>query len=287
LAGEKCIVRLSQASARTPQMLLSEFAFMKAMKEQGLSAVEALPSRSLKLVETLSHKNSAAFHACVFTYAAGEPAKGFCANDPSFLTTWSFTSARLHKLAESYVAPIEVLERPHWHEDPLLLQSLTTIQADPNDKTELNQSIQQLQQLASLGLTKKQYGTVHADLHPGNFFVENDTLILFDFDDCCRHWYVYDLAVSVASLMQSRREKGTNDSAKLAINDFLEGYTRERVLESSEIRLLNAFIRFRLLLIRLWWKSRSEQSLATSALEAWGLAYDPWSRMVSAELKSF
>ena len=46
------------------------------------------------------------------------------------------------------------------------------------------------------------YGLVHADLHMGNFFVDHSgQMTVFDFDDCCFHWFGYDCAVSVVSSM--------------------------------------------------------------------------------------
>ena len=51
------------------------------------------------------------------------------------------------------------------------------------------------------------YGLIHADIHQGNFFVdENDNITIFDFDDCHYHWFAYDLAVPLFGLAISLRD---------------------------------------------------------------------------------
>ena len=40
------------------------------------------------------------------------------------------------------------------------------------------------------------YGLIHNDFNDGNFTVDYDNgdITVFDFDDCCYFWFMYDLA---------------------------------------------------------------------------------------------
>lgn len=42
------------------------------------------------------------------------------------------------------------------------------------------------------------YGMIHGDAHTGNMIVDEDgEITLFDFDDCCRSWYINDLSIAL------------------------------------------------------------------------------------------
>lgn len=40
------------------------------------------------------------------------------------------------------------------------------------------------------------YGLIHQDTHTGNLFLAKDgQMTLFDLNDCCYGWYIYDIAL--------------------------------------------------------------------------------------------
>ena len=83
------------------------------------------------------------------------------------------------------------------------------------------------------------FGLIHGDFGETNYRFQNEQLNVFDFDDCCYHWFVYDLAVSVYP--HGWRKEG------LRLLDYLlEGYAENMPLniKREEITL---FCRWRML----------------------------------------
>lgn len=42
----------------------------------------------------------------------------------------------------------------------------------------------------------EEYGLVHSDFRMENFLVHQGRMTFFDFEDCCYHWFAYDVAVA-------------------------------------------------------------------------------------------
>jgi amicoumacin kinase len=64
------------------------------------------------------------------------------------------------------------------------------------------------------------FGLIHGDFGPTNFRYRNGALKVFDFDDCCYHWYGYDLAVTIYP-------HGWKKEAKGLMEALFEGYSEE------------------------------------------------------------
>jgi Ser/Thr protein kinase RdoA (MazF antagonist) len=85
-------------------------------------------------------------------------------------------------------------------------------------------------------------GTIHADFAPQNFRYDPELgITAFDFDNCCRHWLLYDIAVSL-SVLRLRPER------EQLVQWIFEGYRDFRPLpgDSASLRLL---LRLRLLYV--------------------------------------
>ncbi|MBI4310940.1 MAG: phosphotransferase [Chloroflexi bacterium] len=84
------------------------------------------------------------------------------------------------------------------------------------------------------------FGVIQADLHVGNLVLRRGRLVLIDFGDCGRGFYLYDLVIMLEVLrfrMSSRAE--TLGSA------FLEGYSRVAALPKGAAALFPTFLVFR------------------------------------------
>lgn len=292
--GVKCVVRMSRAWERPVPLIESELAFIDAAARGGVRAVAPWESARGARVEVVGVGDGEGdgegdgagdgdFHACVFPFAPGAPARGTAALVPEVLREWGATLARLHTVAESYTPPAGVPQRPHWEEEAVLKSALAARGVVEIDARELGETLEVLRGPESRNDSAR-YGTIHADVHPGNFFVDRGALVLFDFDDACRHWYLYDIASSVSALLQARRDFGQDDSPSRALDDLLRGYLELRPLASGDAMRVLAFVRFRLLLIRCWWKARMEAGVGTAALEEWGRGFDPWAKALGNAL---
>lgn len=115
------------------------------------------------------------------------------------------------------------------------------------------------------------YGLCHRDLHPGNFFVHEGQITVFDFDDCGYDYMVHDIAIAVyystifgdwrkPEVEQSR----TSSLASAMLTSFMKGYNREYALDNKWLEELPLFTEKRrlelvLLLFQEFSESQREQ----------------------------
>jgi amicoumacin kinase len=100
------------------------------------------------------------------------------------------------------------------------------------------------------------YGLVHGDLHHGNFFVEESKITAFDFDDCCHHWFAYDLAVPWFTLCGEFRPLGVAFNEDQLFGIFLDGYAKTHTLSDRWIGRIGTFMAYRTALLYHWFKTR-------------------------------
>jgi Ser/Thr protein kinase RdoA (MazF antagonist) len=88
--------------------------------------------------------------------------------------------------------------------------------------------------------SKGEYGLVHGDLCAANFFVHDNLVTLFDFDDSSYHWFIYDLVCAVAPA--AFRPVDERHPLRDAI---LEGYVKAHPLPEDWEAKFNQFLRMR------------------------------------------
>ena len=74
------------------------------------------------------------------------------------------------------------------------------------------------------------FGLIHGDFGETNYRCRDDRLNVFDFDDCCYHWFVYDLAVTIYP--HGWRREGLQ-----LLDWLLEGYSGNMQLSVTLINL--------------------------------------------------
>jgi Ser/Thr protein kinase RdoA (MazF antagonist) len=67
---------------------------------------------------------------------------------------------------------------------------------------------------------------IHGDFGETNYRFQGDRLTVFDFDDCCRHWFAYDLAVTIYP--HGWRREGLQ-----LLEHLLEGYAEKTSLNTT------------------------------------------------------
>jgi Ser/Thr protein kinase RdoA (MazF antagonist) len=150
----------------------------------------------------------------------------------------------MHRLTKSYQPPSNAIRRPEWfewevasgfpyrEELPIIAMKYDTLIAE----------------LKALPKDVDSYGLIHNDFNDGNFTVDynNGDITVFDFDDSCYFWFIYDLACAW--------EGGIGRVARRSLReriDFMEhymeqvmiGYNRENTLSSAWLGRLPLFLR--------------------------------------------
>ena len=111
---------------------------------------------------------------------------------------------------------------------------------------------------------------IHADIHSGNFFVdENDQLTLFDFDDCHYNWFAYDIAIPLFGLSMSMREDCSQVEIEEAHQYLIDGYLKTGVLSSEDLSLIPHFILYRHFYIYTFAYKNLENSTLSDSTRDW------------------
>lgn len=144
---------------------------------------------------------------CLFEWVDGTPA-GESLTAP-VLQGMGEATARLHQLAREWRGDYSRQDfRPGYHyESSLAISHRTWIrerekEIGKEDTALLLQAVDWLvDELERIGETDRDFGIIHADLHPGNFLVRNDEVSVIDFDQLGWGHYAYDIAVLMVELM--------------------------------------------------------------------------------------
>jgi Ser/Thr protein kinase RdoA (MazF antagonist) len=138
-------------------------------------------------------------------------------------------------------------KRPQWDEDDLLIEARQyVIEGEEYVLQRLEEVIRHLQRLPKDHLS---YGLIHTDMHPRNFFVEDERIRVFDFDDCAYNWFIHDIAIPLYySLNWAVPESYAGDRTAFAadfITAFWQGYRQEHAMDMKWFHELPYFLMLR------------------------------------------
>ncbi|MBS4197201.1 phosphotransferase enzyme family protein [Lederbergia citri] len=239
------IVRLSNQNWRNEEEALAELHFMKYLFDNGVSVPKIFPSKAGKLVENVT----GGYHASMFAKAPGRiPTEDDW--DENMFINWGRIVGQMHLLTKSYV-PIPNVKRRDWTEEPWM----DMMRHLPNDEPIARQrATEMLNWLETLPKDTKNYGLVHCDLHGHNIFVTRDGAITaFDFDDCCYHWFAYDIAIILYSVIlrynrQDKMSDSIDEYVAWFLDWFLKGYQEVQSFEDWWLKAMPKLLSYRRLL---------------------------------------
>ena len=152
--------------------------------------------------------------------------------------------ARLaHNLAQGYHPSNPAWWRVEWHQDDRLDHSALI----PGDQPLVHQCFAEtLDQMRALPTDPPVYGLTHGDFHHGNFFVDGDQIILFDFDAAQYFWYAGEISIPLYNCLPLPRSDSLKRRAYALdfLLHFLKGYQQERLLDDGWLEKLPLFLKF-------------------------------------------
>jgi Ser/Thr protein kinase RdoA (MazF antagonist) len=250
LDGRPVIVRLTEPSHRRRGELEAELEWMGHLSGQGVRLARPIPSRGGALVEEIP--GEPAFHAAAFEWAEGSALSGKQI-DARALESWGAYLGRMHKATRLYLPAKPGAARADWQGDDIYRSAAKSLNS--NDRPAYDRMNELTAWLRGLPRPEDAYGLVHADLHRGNFFVGPEGITAFDFDDSCRHWFVYDLTAPLFSILNAAEDEGMTLEKGAARDRFLAGYASENALSPEWMARLDAFMIYRAALVYLWIKT--------------------------------
>jgi amicoumacin kinase len=240
--GSEYILRVSNGNRRSIIEIRSEMEFIKSLANAGVSVSTPFLSKNGNIIEEISI-NGQKFHGTSFIKAEGVPVV-VTDNDiwnAKLFYEWGNIIGKIHKISS---LSQDRLDRPIWTENkPDLLNLLPKIKSD----SITNRYQKLLTKLNSFRKEPELFGIMHNDLHQGNFFVNNGSITLFDFDECAYHWFAYDLAVSFyhAYWQSSSFTPENTDFSQTFWEHFLNGYQKEHRVKKEIFQQIPIFLKIR------------------------------------------
>lgn len=261
----KAYLRLTTPFRRSFTEIAAEIAWIEHLAKSGLPVPELIATSTGEKIVTFSEGDQT-FVAVVFLGVAGEHPSETHVIGPTFLHTLGSLIAKMHLASSPFKTLHAHYQREEWFNERGIRHALAAAPFAP--ETDLRERFDQtIAWMRTLPRTSDHYGLIHADLGALNLFIgEDDTITIIDFDDCCDHWFVFDLAIVIFS-MAGRFEVGKVDLREQEwIRTLVAGYRTIRPLSDTEISWIPRLIEFACLRLFFW--ITYHESLHTFHLDA-------------------
>jgi Ser/Thr protein kinase RdoA (MazF antagonist) len=244
------ILRISFTPERTLEQIQAELHFVNFLADNGVRVSKPVPSQNSKLVETVQAAGIP-FHIVTFIKGKGMrvPDNGYRyrtdAPIEEYYRNWGRILGQMHARTKKYHPQSAIIKRPGWfnlHKSRLMLATQLP------DRLHLVQvQIQSLlDELKSLPCDQDSFGLIHGDFNDGNFTVDytNGDITVFDFDDSCYFWFMYEIASAWEGGIGRTTSRGLNERKSFMehyMDQVMEGYNRENSLSEEWLKRLPFF----------------------------------------------
>lgn len=249
----KVYLRLTTPLRRVRPEIEAEIHWIEHLEKCGLRVPHLIPDKKGNKIESFT-EGAQHYEAVVFSAVSGEHPSKEIASDPTFLKTLGSLIAKMHEAFQCYDGVHQGMKREEWFEERGLRHALMAAahSTEPALRDRLEAAIAWMHQLPR---TPETYGLVHADLGALNLFVEEESSIsIIDFDDSCYHWFVFDLAIVLLSMIGRFEHAVPQPEEKKWLENLVEGYRTVRPLSEDQIALIPKFIDFACLRLFFWFE---------------------------------
>ena len=250
--GSPLIMRISFRPDRTAAQIQAELHFANYLAEHGVRVSRPVLSQNGNLLETVQTAELP-FHIVSFVKGKGMrvPDNGYRyrAEAPieEYFQNWGRVLGQMHALAKTYQPARGQVKRPAWSEIHKF-RHMVEMQV-PNRLSALRDRIQALlEEIMSLPKDRDTYGLIHGDFNDGNFTVDytNGDITVFDFDDCCYFWFIYELASAWEGGTGRIMFRGLEERKAFMDHYFAQvmvGYDQENSLDAEWLARLPLFLK--------------------------------------------
>jgi len=242
------VIRISNTNDRLYQQYQAECEFVHYLASNGASVADVIPSINGKFVEEIIEKDQPCF-VSAFQYAKGMliSDNGYQYRKGATLKEYFYntgkTLGKMHALAKEYNVKNDRLDYFDKYNQEYIQELI------PESYKDLKEAIfLRLEKFKKLSKSKETYGLVHFDFSDGNYHIDmdNGNITVFDFDNCMKCWYMFDLAnlwthgVGWCQFEQDKaKRKGFMDKYFATI---VEGYKSQTTIEEDMLKQLPLFI---------------------------------------------
>jgi len=245
-------LRLSCRADRDAEQIRAELHFINYLAEHGVRTARPVPSEDGNLLQSLRVRGTPLY---LVSFIKGKgmrvPDNGYRYREDvpieEYFQNWGRVLGQMHVLSRSYKPDPARARRPSWfkiHQTKLSIDKMV-----PERLPVVRDQIHSLlNEIKSLPRDSESFGLIHGDFDDGNFTVDydNGNITVFDFDDCCYFWFVYELAsaweggIGRAMFRSLPERKAFMDHY---MEQVMEGYKSENSLTEEWLDRLPLFVR--------------------------------------------
>jgi len=238
--GEQFILRIAHSLRRSEALIHAEVEWINYLAENGTGVAKAVLSANNQLVESIPDSEGDFFLVAAFVKAQGVHAWEYGWNKNLYVT-YGKLIGRMHALTKDFQPSHPEWKRPQWNDEIMLDIHRNLPESEAPVKSKFDELVKHISLLEK---NRENFGLVHFDAHAGNFFVnENGNITLFDFDDCCYHWFSNDVAIVLFYMI-----RGTDDQSEFVddfMAHFLKGYQQENIFATDWLKQIPMFLKLR------------------------------------------
>lgn len=244
--NKKYILRISKQTYEYLPQYEAEIDYLNYLFTKGINVSEVIPSINNKLVEVIVYNNEHYFIS-LFTKANGHHPQidNLDEWNEELFYQWGKTMGKIHFVTKDYKYPTHEVKRKQWNEDIYFKETYDLSKSD-YELAEIWTKI--VNEIDELPKDKNSYGIIHNDFHQYNFFIYNDKITVFDFDDCLYSWYICDIAIAIYHSLQtiSVTNKNERESFEIKfIENFIKGYLSENYISKEWLKKIPLFLEYR------------------------------------------
>ncbi len=236
------ILKITHEIRRSENYIMGEIDWLNYLASRGLEVCKAVPSAKGRFVEKIPDGSS---HFLAISY---EKAKGHEVTEKDWnselFENWGQLVGKMHAATKNYTPSHPDSKRQQWFEEE---QLKARKYLSPSHRSTIESIENLVERLRKLPIDDNSYGLVHSDLHQKNFFIENQKLYAFDFDDIGYHYFIHDISniLYYALLYPYKQPDNGAEYARLFFKHFMKGYEKENVLDHYWFNVIPDFIRLR------------------------------------------
>lgn len=249
--GHELIIRLVASERRSMEQVQAEIAWLEYLYPHNLPICQLMLSQNSTYMEVITDAQQTYYVSCFFKQQGhAQIATTDVTWGPALFEDMGRFAATLHQLTEEFVLPKLVhrhsciQERP-FHDDYYALV----------DNQDVVVSIKRLLHKLSGHSKQQDFMLLHADLKQDNFFyLDSGELFVYDFDQSCYAWTLYDLVVPYFFNYHyplCRIDGADADAGKRFIDAWMQGYGSVRSIDESQWQIFNDLCSLREALIYL------------------------------------
>lgn len=242
------VLRVSYQNDRDREDYLAELEYVRYLYDNGASVSNVIGSKDDKLVEEIVYGSQTIFVSLFekargmqlaennYRYREGVPLSEYFYNCGK-------TLGKIHQLSKEY----QPLHRRYHFADKFNDKYINALL--PEKYAALKNRISSiLSELDSIEKTREVYGMVHFDYSDGNYHIDfdNGQITVYDFDNCCHAWYMYDLAElwihGEGWIAFETDEKKRQQFMEDYFAEILRGYRTETAIEDAMVERLLLFM---------------------------------------------